>query len=119
MKDLTDRALDGATAAGASYADVRIERSEHQVVAVKNGRPDAIGEGESVGFGVRVLVDGAWGFASSSRVEGRETDRVSRQAVEVARASARAKREDVDLGEPVRSIGVYHTPVRQDPFAVS
>jgi TldD protein len=119
MKDLTDRALDGATAAGASYADVRIEQTERQVVAVKNGRPDAIGEGESVGFGVRVLVDGAWGFASSSRVEPREIDRVARLAVDVARASAQTKREDVELGEPIRSVGVYHTPARQDPFAVS
>jgi TldD protein len=119
VKDLTDRALDAATAAGAGYADVRIERIERQVVVVKNGQPEAIADGESLGFGVRVLVDGAWGFASSARVEPGEIDRVARQAVAVARASALAAREPVDLGEPIRSIGVYHTPVGQDPFAVS
>src|SRR3954465_13066102 len=79
MRDLTDRALDAATAAGASYADVRIERLERQVVSVKNGRPDGLVEDESVGFGVRVIVDGAWGFASSSRVEPREIERVARR----------------------------------------
>src|SRR5215218_8453602 len=88
MRDLTDRALDAAMAAGASYADVRIERLERQVVSVKNGRPDGLLEDESQGFGVRVLVDGAWGFASSSRVEPREIERVARRAVEIARASA-------------------------------
>src|SRR3712207_3412948 len=119
MKDLTDRALDTATAAGASYADVRIVQTERQVVAVKNGRPDGIVEDESVGFGIRVIVDGAWGFASSSRVEPREIDRVAGLAVDVARASALTRREAVDLGEPIRSVGVYRTAVGRDPFAVS
>jgi len=119
MKDLTDRALDAATAAGASYADIRIERLERQVIVVKNGRPDGISDGESAGFGVRALVHGAWGFAGSSRLEPAEIDRVARLAVEVARASGLVRRQLVDLGEPVKSIGSYHTPVRQDPFAVS
>ena len=119
MKDFTDRALDGATAAGASYADVRVEQSERQMVSVKNGRPNGIGDSETRGFGVRVLVDGAWGFASSSRLEGPEIDRVARLAVEVARASGRARREAVYLGPPIRSVGTYHTAVQQDPFAVS
>lgn len=119
MKDLTDRALDAATAAGASYADVRLERLERQVIVVKNGRSEGISEGEEVGFGVRVIADGAWGFAASSRVEPGEIDRVARLAVRVARASASTGRRPVDLGERITSIGAYATPVRQDPFAVS
>jgi len=119
MKDLTDRALDAATAAGAAYADIRIERLERQVVAVKNGRPDGVVDDESVGFGIRVVANGAWGFASSARVEPREIERVARLAVEIARASALTGREPVELGEPIRSIGTYSTPVQQDPFAVS
>ena len=119
MKDLTDRALDAAAAAGASYADVRVEQLDRQVIVVKNGRPEGLSEDESVGFGVRVIADGAWGFASSSRVEPAEIDRVARLAVQVARASALAGLGGVDLRERVKSIGAYVTPVRQDPFAVS
>ncbi|MGE3272111.1 MAG: TldD/PmbA family protein [Chloroflexota bacterium] len=119
MRELTDRALDAATAAGASYADVRIERFERQVVSVKNGRPDGLLEDESFGFGVRVLVDGAWGFASSSRLEPRELERIARQAVAIARASALVRSEHVDLGEPLRSVASYATPVKIDPFNVS
>src|SRR5215211_1812413 len=118
MKDLTDRALDAATAAGATYADIRIERLERQVVAVKNGRPDGVVDDESVGFGIRVVVDGAWGFASSSRVEPREIDRVARMAVQIARASALVSSERVDLGDPIRSIASYATAVQVDPFTV-
>jgi TldD protein len=119
MRDLTDRALDAAVAAGASYADVRIERLERQVISVKNGRPDGLVEDESQGFGVRVLVDGAWGFASSSRLEPRELERIARQAVTIARASALVRSEYVDLGEPIRSVASYATPVKIDPFTVS
>src|SRR3954469_5496569 len=103
MRDLTDRALDAATAAGASYADVRIERLERQVVAVKNGRPNGLVEDESVGFGVRVLVNGAWGFASSSRVEPREIERIARQAVQIARASGLLSSERGERREPLKS----------------
>jgi TldD protein len=119
MRDLTDRALDAAVAAGASYADVRIERLERQVISVKNGRPDGMVEDESQGFGVRVLVDGAWGFASSSRVEPRELERIARRAVQIARASALVRSEHVDLGEPIRSVASYATPMKIDPFTVS
>jgi len=119
MRDLTDRALDAATAAGATYADVRIERLERQVVSVKNGRPDGLLEDESQGFGVRVLVDGAWGFASSASLEPREIERVARLAVETARASALVQAEPVELGDPIRSIGSYATAVKIDPFTVS
>ena len=118
MRDLTDRALDAAVAAGATYADIRIERMERQVVSAKNGRPDGLLEDESVGFGIRVVAGGAWGFASSSRVDGREIERIARQAVEIARASALALAEPVELGEPIRSIATYATPVQIDPFSI-
>jgi TldD protein len=119
MRDLTNRALSTATAAGASYADVRIEHLERQVVSVKNGRPDGLLEAESQGFGVRVLVDGAWGFASSRELTPRAVERVALAAVATARASGLVAGEPVDLGEPIRSIGSYATAVQVDPFSVS
>src|SRR6476619_2395288 len=65
MSDLTDRALDTASARGASYADVRSVRRLEESISIKTGRVEGVASGESEGFGVRVLVDGAWGFASS------------------------------------------------------
>src|SRR3954469_22468398 len=98
MRDLTDRALGAASAAGATYADVRVERLERQVVSVQNGRPDGLLEREDHGVGVRWLVDGAWGFASSSTLAPREIERVAQAAVDTARASALVSGEPVDLG---------------------
>jgi TldD protein len=119
MRELTDRAIDTATHAGASYADIRIEHRRRQVVGTKNGSLDAVSDDRTQGFGIRALVNGAWGFASSSRLEPAEVDRVARLAVDIARASSLASRTPIDLGMPIKSVGAYHTPVVRDPFSVS
>jgi len=119
VRDYTQRVIDLAQGLGASYADVRLETKRVQIVSVKNGVVDALADEESSGFGVRVLVDGAWGFASSARIEFPELERITRLAVEIARASRLARRGPVQLGPPVRSVGTYRTPVVRDPFSVS
>jgi TldD protein len=118
MKDLIDRALDQARAGGATYADVRVVRHQSQTVMVKNGTVEQVAADEDAGFGVRALVDGAWGFSSSYRLSTQEADRVAVDAVRIARASARVHQRPVTLGEPVRSRGSYQTPLRIDPFQV-
>ena len=119
MKDLTGRALNIAQQRGASYADVRVVERITQHIVVKNGQVDALEQDESLGFGVRVLVNGAWGFASSSRMEGQEIERVVSQAVAIARASGLTKMRDVNLGLPVVSKGYYETPSKINPFTIS
>jgi TldD protein len=118
MEELIGRALDTARARGAQYADVRLVRRETQQVLVRNGTVERVSLGEDAGFGVRALVDGAWGFASSYRLSAPEADAVAGEAVRIARASARVHRRPVALGEPVRSRGEYRTPVQIDPFGV-
>ncbi|MHB1133232.1 MAG: TldD/PmbA family protein [Chloroflexota bacterium] len=119
MKELTERALNTAQVRGASYAEVRTVNHEGQVISVKNGRVEGVSTGTSQGFGVRVVVDGAWGFAASSRLTGAEVDRVADLAVRIARASALVKGQGLRLGSPVRERGRYVTAIQQDPFAVS
>jgi predicted Zn-dependent protease len=99
MRDLSDRSLDTAVHLGASYADVRVVHRRDESIAVKSGRVEGVAAGESEGFGVRVLVDGAWGFASSSRLAAGEADRVAAESVRIARASATALRDRVQLDD--------------------
>ena len=113
MDELIARALDTAQAQGAQYADVRLVRQERQLVLVRNGTVEEVSLGEDAGFGVRALVDGAWGFASSYRTDPAEADAVAGEAVRIARASARVHNRPVQLGEPVRSRGTYRTPVQR------
>jgi TldD protein len=118
MRDLTDRALDTAAGLGAAYADVRIVRRMNESIAIKTGRLEGVATGESEGFGIRVLVDGAWGFAASHRLGGAEADRVAGEAVRIARASATALRHRVKLDDRPAANGRYETPVEEDPFEV-
>jgi TldD protein len=118
MRDLTDRALDTAATRGAGYADVRVVRRQDESVTIKTGRVEGVATGESEGFGVRVLVDGAWGFASSHRLTATEADRVAAEAVRIARASATALRHPTRLDDRPPAHGRYETPFAEDPFEV-
>jgi len=119
MDDLSARALETAKLKGAQYADVRVIHSKDEDISVKNGVVESMSANETMGFGVRVLVDGAWGFASSRERTNEEVDKVTDLAVKIARASALARGEQVRLGDPVTSKGSYTTPIQTDPFTIS
>jgi len=119
MKDLMSRALNLAALRGAQYADIRVVDNHTQNIAIKDGNVETLSDEETAGFGVRLLVDGHWGFASSRDLSPTEIDRVTALALEIASASAAAGGERVVLGPPISSQGVYQTPVQIDPFSVS
>ncbi len=118
MRDLTARALNIAQTRGASYADIRMVTRTTQRVTVKDGVVQTLEQNETQGFGVRVLANGAWGFAASAQLEPREIERVVAQAVAIAKASAWTKIKEVSLGPKVESRASYQTPVQKDPFLV-
>src|SRR5438046_9144714 len=118
MKDLAEAALNAAQVKGASYADVRLDERVQQDVTVKNGQLAAVSDDASEGLGVRVLVDGAWGFAGSARLSTSEVQEVVDRAIRIARASARARSTPVDPGPPGTSRGPYRTPGQRDSFTV-
>lgn len=119
MDTLTARALETAKLEGAHYADARVVHAREENIKVKNGVVESLMTDETLGFGVRVLVDGAWGFASSREMTPTEVDRVAALAVKIARASALVRGEAVRLGPPITSQGAYTTPVEIDAFGIS
>jgi TldD protein len=119
LRDLIDRALDLAKVLGASFAEVRIVDQRDEDLEVKNGTAEAIKYSESEGIGVRVIVDGAWGFASTSRMEKKDVDEITGLAVKIAKASAMTKKENVVLSRSERVVADYSTPFEIDPFKVS
>ncbi len=78
MHDIAIRALNAAQQFGASYADVRVMERTTEGIDVKNGRVEGVSSATSSGFNVRVIVNGAWGFASSARLELAEAERVAK-----------------------------------------
>ncbi|MDZ4277765.1 MAG: TldD/PmbA family protein [Dehalococcoidia bacterium] len=119
MRDLALRALDTARSQGADYADVRVLRQQAESVTVRLQNVEALTYDESFGFGVRVLVGGYWGFASSHRMTPEEADRVAAEAVRIARASATVRGQAADIGPPSAIVDSYATPFEKDPFEVS
>lgn len=118
MRELTDRALDTATARGASYAEARVVRREERSVVVKTGTVAAVAASESEGIGVRALVDGAWGFAATRSLGPAAVELAAGDAVRIARASGTAIRRPVELADRPPARGSYATEVRSNPFSV-
>ena len=119
MKERVQAAIDTARSRGADYADARWVRSRQEELVVKNGALSMAGLHRSMGVGIRVLKNGAWGFASTDRLDGENLDATAARAVAIAEASAKVMAEKVDLArEPVQK-GTWATPRKIDPFGVS
>jgi TldD protein len=117
-RELLMRALETAKQKGASYADIRLNRYLRQSINTREKRVTNISNSESFGFGIRVLVDGTWGFAASQNVTSAEIDRVAAQAVAIARANRAAQGSPIVLA-PVKAYkDTWQTPVTKDPFRV-
>ena len=116
MRALAEAAVDAALGAGASYADARAVSLRRQYVITKNGQVDDLSDAESAGIGVRVLVDGAWGFAGAGRLDETGARDSAMRAVEFARAAP--GRHETNLAPVEAHTGQYRTPLERDPFAV-
>lgn len=118
MEELTRKAIETALSEGATYADIRIIEITRENITTRNGKVRNVGIGRSKGFGIRVIVDGAWGFSSHYELTPTEIEKVAKEAVKIAKASAKLKKKDVKLApaKPVRD--TYKTPYKKDPFKV-
>jgi TldD protein len=115
---LLETAVGTAAGGGASYADVRLsETQELRLYAVSGQAPDERIEG-SLGLGVRVLLDGVWGFASRPLREVGDAVAAAQDALGNARAAAAGSRERVTLPPRAAECGCYQTSAAVDPFAV-
>ena len=119
MRDVASWALDTAAVRGGSYADARIVSQRSRALTTKNGKVGSVSDAESVGMSVRVIVDGAWGFAASAELGRGAVEATAARAVEIARASARVKRSDVKLVPEKPVVAEWTTPYKIDPFSVS
>jgi len=120
VRDLCMRALSTAKKAGASYADIRVGRTRLQSIGTREQQITNLSDGETFGFGIRVLAQGAWGFAASRDLTAAEIDRVAKLAVAQAMANLRALRRPVSLAPtPAVKDGRWRSPIETDPFDVS
>ncbi len=118
MKAIAQNALDAAVRRGVSYADVRVIDSRERNVSTKNGKPGDVSSATSFGLGVRVLDRGCWGFAATDDLTAEGMEAAVALAVEIARASAVAKKRDIELAPEERYVATWESPCQIDPFSI-
>jgi TldD protein len=119
MKEMASWALNVATLRGASYADVRMVAQRSRALTTKNGKVGSASDAQSLGMSVRAIADGAWGFAASAELGREAAEATAARAVEMARASAQVKQQDLRLAPEKPAVAEWATPYKIDPFSVS
>lgn len=112
MEDL-EPIVEIALEKGAEYCDIRFVINQEEEIQVRGVNPEKISSKMDQGYGIRVLYNGAWGFAA-----GQDSETVAEKAVKVARASALAKKEAVTLAEVEPYNDSWEAPMKKDPFSV-
>jgi TldD protein len=116
--EIARAAVDAAMRSGAEFADARAGHDETESITVRNQEMDGIERSNSSGVGVRVLVEGRWGFASTSRTGDADIEGAAALAVEIARAAKRLPGEPVKLRPVEPVVASWSTDVDEDPFEV-
>ena len=117
-REFCEAVLARAKAAGAEYADIRIVSLDEEAILLRTGNVEQLLRESSYGFGVRVIAEGAWGFASAPRLTPEEGRRVAEEAVRIARASASAKRAEARIAPVDVFEGTFAADFQTDPFEV-
>ncbi len=115
---LASMAIDEARKAGASYSDARLVRWLRERVSVRDDHISGASHSEEYGVGVRVICDGAWGFAATPRMEPKAIKRIVKQAIAQAKRSAMLRPGPVTLAPTGVATGSWVSPHEIDPFAV-
>ena len=116
--NLADIALSTAKKLGASYADIRINKYRLETISTREKQVQTVARGQNFGFGVRVLVKGTWGFAASPLVTPEEVQRVTKEAVEIARANSLFQTNPIKLAPAPKVSGNWKSSFQRDPFDV-
>ncbi|HEY9726316.1 MAG TPA: TldD/PmbA family protein [Chroococcales cyanobacterium] len=116
--DLATLAIDLIVRAGCEYGDVRFCRYRNQNLYARDRSLSQLSDNVSSGFGVRVLLDGAWGFAASPHKTPAEVERIVSLAVEIAKGSRLSQQTRVRLAPVNAYRDTYTTPIEIDPFTV-
>ncbi len=117
-KELATLAVDLIRQAGCEYGDIRICNYRRQSLSARDRSLNRLSDNVSCGFGVRVLLDGAWGFVASHSITPAEITRIVNLAVETAKGSRLTQQEPVKLVPVAAYQDKYVTPIKLDPFAV-
>ncbi len=116
---LAEAALNRARDFNVSHADFRFERVRYQRIGIRDGHLQGAADTEDLGLAVRVILNGAWGFAAGVVLTPEAAVQVAETAVRVAQVAGAMTREPVALApEPVYEDATWVSSYELDPLAV-
>jgi TldD protein len=98
-EELAREAADHALRLGAQYAEARVQRDSGHTYTLKNGAAEPVNVTRKVGIGIRVIVDGALGFASTNSLDREQLRSTTESAVRTAKASKRLVTSPIRLSQ--------------------
>lgn len=119
IKKLADASIVQSKLNGASYSDFRLSNFKSQRISTRENIIQDITDDENYGFSVRVLIDGSWGFASSSTVSEAEVLRISNLASEISKANKIIQKRRVELVPVPAYTDEWKAPIKKNPLDVS
>jgi TldD protein len=119
IKELMMTGLNAAKSAGAGYADVRIGRQRQNFVFTREQQIQNVVDTDSMGCGIRALVDGTWGFAATRLLTKDGVSAAAKEAVSIAKANRSARDRPVVLTPASPSVGIWKSAFTKDPWDAS
>lgn len=116
---LADLALAKATELGASFADLHFMQTDRESLFVREEMVQGVDAGSSLGCSVRVLVQGAWGFAASGEISEKRVLQLVESAVAVAKGQAGWRKQPIEIEALPAHTGRWDMPVTVDPFTIA
>jgi len=117
--EFADAAVEGALAAGATYADARVVVSRTQSIDVLNQNVESVDNTDAAGVGVRALIGSSWGFFAASELSEGAARAAGTRAADIARASGMVPGAPIVMADVPISRTSWETPHQVDPFSVA
>ena len=111
-------AIEKATDIGATYVDFRQVQTDSEYLSYSDGDSKEVSHSLDMGFGIRVIADGAWGFYGSADINEQEIIKAANKAVEIAKASAILQKKPVELAPNKTYLESYVSDIKTDPFDI-
>ncbi len=118
QEEIATAAIEAARRLGADYAEARMVDSTTESISARDGAIEHLGRNHDNGWGVRVMVNGGWGFSSTDRSDKTAVEDTVAEAVSIARASSTARRRPAAIDDLPPQVGEYATIVEREPIDV-
>jgi TldD protein len=120
VKDVLGKVVDAAADKfGAEYAEIRAQKLHKTMLTLKEGRVEAAKQGIENGAALRVLVEGAWGFASVGAFDVETLNEATSDACKMARVASSRLKVPIKIVETKPFVDKVSMRPRKNPSQVS